>query len=62
MTHDDQYDDGLDAETLIKLADEQLYAAKAGGRNQVRGASKVMSHLMFGVVALCADQLMRLLR
>src|SRR6266576_1911759 len=27
---------------------------------QVRGASKVMSHLMFGVVALCADQLMRL--
>lgn len=29
---------------------------------QVRGASKVMSHLMFGVVALCADQLMRLLR
>ena len=34
-----------------------------GARNvQVRGASKVMSHLMFGVVALCADQLMRLLR
>jgi hypothetical protein len=29
---------------------------------QVRGAPKVMSHLMFGVVALCADQLMRLLQ
>jgi len=29
---------------------------------QVRGAAKVMSHLMFGVVALCADQLMRLLQ
>lgn len=29
---------------------------------QVRGNLKVMSHLMFGVVALCADQLMRLLR
>jgi two-component system cell cycle response regulator len=27
----------LDAETLIKRADEQLYAAKAAGRNQVRG-------------------------
>jgi len=29
---------------------------------QVRGNPKVMSHLMFGVVALCADQLMRLLQ
>ena len=28
----------------------------------VRGAAKVKSHLMFGVVALCADQLMRLLK
>lgn len=28
----------------------------------VRGAAKVKSHLMFGVIALCADQLMRLLR
>jgi transposase len=28
----------------------------------VRGNPKVMSHLMFGVVALCADQLMRLLQ
>jgi two-component system cell cycle response regulator len=31
-------DRDLDSETLIKLADEYLYAAKAGGRNQVRGA------------------------
>jgi hypothetical protein len=29
---------------------------------QVRGNLKVMSHLMFGVLALCTDQLMRLLR
>jgi two-component system cell cycle response regulator len=27
----------IDAETLIKRADEQLYGAKAAGRNQVRG-------------------------
>jgi hypothetical protein len=34
-----------------------------GGRNlMVRGAVKVMSHLMFGVLALTADQLMRLRR
>ena len=32
-----------------------------GGRNvRVRGAAKVMAHLMFGVLALTADQLMRL--
>ena len=32
-----------------------------GGRHvRVRGADKVMSHLMFGVLALSADQLMRL--
>ena len=34
-----------------------------GGRNlMVRGSAKVMSHLMFGVLALSADQLMRLLQ
>lgn len=33
-----------------------------GGRHlRVRGATKVMSHLMFGLLALSADQLMRLL-
>jgi hypothetical protein len=32
-----------------------------GGRHvRVRGASKVMAHLMFGVLALTADQLLRL--
>ena len=35
---------------------------EAGGRNvRVRGASKVMCHLMFGVLALTVDQLMRLI-
>jgi IS5 family transposase len=34
-----------------------------GGRHiRVRGAAKVMNHLMFGVLALSADQLMRLRR
>jgi len=34
-----------------------------GGRNiRVRGAAKVMTHLMFGVLALTADQLMKLVR
>jgi len=28
----------------------------------VRGAAKVMTHLMFGVLALTADQLMKLVR
>jgi hypothetical protein len=32
-----------------------------GGRNvRVRSAAKVMAHLMFGVLALTADQLMKL--
>ena len=32
-----------------------------GGRNvRVRGAAKVMAHLMFGVLALTADQILRL--
>jgi hypothetical protein len=31
-----------------------------GGRCvQVRGADKVMLHLMFGIIALCADQLIK---
>jgi hypothetical protein len=32
-----------------------------GGRNvRVRGSAKVMCHLMFGVLVLAADQLLRL--
>jgi hypothetical protein len=32
-----------------------------GGRNiRVRGAAKVMSHLMFGILALTADQILRM--
>ena len=33
-----------------------------GGRNvRVRGHAKVLCHLMFGIVALTVDQLMRLI-
>ena len=43
---------------------ERVYARlkdEFGGRYvRVRGASKVMAHLMFGVLALTADQLLRL--
>ena len=43
---------------------ERVYARlkdEFGGRNvRVRGADKVMSHLMFGVLALTVDQLLRL--
>jgi hypothetical protein len=32
-----------------------------GGRNlRVRGAAKVMAHLMFGILALTADQVLKL--
>lgn len=42
--------------TNARLKDE------SGGRNiWVRGHKKVMSHMMFGILALTADQLMRLL-
>ena len=34
-----------------------------GGRNvRVRGASKVMAHLMFGVLALTVDQILKLVK
>jgi len=43
---------------------ERVYARlkdEFGGRHlRVRGAAKVMAHLMFGVLALTADQILRL--
>jgi len=43
---------------------ERVYSrlkGEFGGRNvRVRGASKVMAHLMFGLLALTVDQLLRL--
>jgi hypothetical protein len=47
--------------TMVERANARL-KDEFGGRNvRVRGAAKVMAHLMFGVVALTADQLMKLI-
>ena len=46
--------------TMVELANARL-KDEFGGRNvRVRGAAKVMAHLMFRVLALTADQLMKL--
>ncbi len=46
--------------TMVERANARL-KDEFGGRNvRVRGAVKVMAHLMFGVLALTADQLMKL--
>jgi hypothetical protein len=46
--------------TMIERVNARL-KDEFGGRNvRVRGAAKVMTHLMFGVLALTADQLMKL--
>jgi hypothetical protein len=46
--------------TMVERANGRL-KDEFGGRNvRVRGAAKVMAHLMFGVVALTADQLLKL--
>ena len=48
--------------TMVERVNARL-KDEFGGRNvRVRGAAKVMAHLMFGVLALTADQLLRLVR
>lgn len=46
--------------TAAERANARLKDEFGGNTVRVRGATKVMSHLMFGVLALSADQLMRL--
>ena len=48
--------------TGAKRANARLKDEFGARHVYVRGNSKIMSHLMFGVVALCADQLIRLLQ
>ena len=45
----------------IAIYEKEPHPDEFGGRHvRVRGASKVMCHCMFGVLALTADQLVRL--
>jgi len=53
-------------ESLREIRHESQFSrafAEFGGRMiRVRGNAKVMCHLMFGIVALDADQILRLIR
>jgi hypothetical protein len=46
--------------TLVERVNGRLKDEFGGRFVRVRGASKVMAHLMFGVLALTVDQLLRL--
>jgi IS5 family transposase len=46
--------------TLVERANGRLKDEFGGRTIRVRGAVKVMAHLMFGVLALTVDQLLRL--
>jgi transposase len=46
--------------TMVERVYSRLKDEFGGRYVRVRGASKVMAHLMFGVLALTADQLLKL--
>jgi hypothetical protein len=48
--------------TMVERVNARLKDEFGGRQIRVRGASKVMAHLMFGVLALAADQILRLVR
>ena len=48
--------------TVAERSNARLKDEFGGNTLRVRGSAKVMSHLMFGILALSADQLMRLRR
>jgi hypothetical protein len=48
--------------TMVERANARLKDEFGGRTVRVRGAAKVMAHLMFGVLALTADQLLKLVR
>jgi hypothetical protein len=47
--------------TMVERVNARLKDEFGGRQIRVRGASKIMAHLMFGVLALTADQLLKLL-
>ena len=57
MPEDRRYNERSNVERVNGRLKEEF-----GGKNiRVRGPAKVMAHLMFGILALTADQLLRLL-
>jgi hypothetical protein len=48
--------------TMVERVNARLKDEFGGRQIRVRGASKIMAHLMFGVLALTADQILKLLR
>jgi hypothetical protein len=46
--------------TMSERVNARLKDEFGGRTTRVRGASKVMAHLMFGIIALTVDQLLRL--
>ena len=46
--------------TMSERVNARLKDELGGRTTRVRGASKVMAHLMFGIIALTVDQLLRL--
>ena len=48
--------------TMIERVNGRIKDEFGGRHIRVRGASKIMAHLMFGVLALTVDQMLKLLR
>jgi hypothetical protein len=47
--------------TMVERVNARLKDEFGGRSIRVRGAAKVMAHLMFGVLALTADQILKLI-
>ena len=52
---------GAKERTVAERFNSRLQEEFGGSNVMVRGAQKVMLHLMFGVIALFADQLLKLI-